>query len=347
MHAMKSLFACLALLWGLASCVSTQPASPWSIPSEFIAPDPGPQEGVVQVLPLAGPLSKPEAEISGMAWYGDVLVLLPQYPHRWNHSLYGLHRSDLEEAIEGASDFKLEPFPIPLAGSAGMGQLEGYEGLEAIAFGDDTVYFLAEANMKTHMQGYLLSGTVKADLSRIELNLENVIVLAPQTRIMNQSYEAMVLSPNGIASFFEANGAEVNLAPEVLLHDVDLNPLATLKMPAIEYRLTDATTVNMSGEFWMFNFHWPGSKRLMPLVDPIAERWGEGPSQSQTDIVERILKFRIAGATVELVDEPPLELQLLNSTVARNWEGIVLWKDEGFLLVTDKFPTTSLAFVAR
>ena len=347
MRSLKLFLTAVVAIWVLASCVASHQSAPWSFPSEFISPEAGPQEGVAQILPLVGPLSQPESEISGMAWYGDILVLLPQYPHRWDHSLYGLHRKDLAKVIAGGVDLNLEPFPIPLIGSAEMRQLEGYEGLEAIAFDGNRVFLVSEANMKTHMQGYLMSGTIQADLSEIKLDLDKVVVLAPQNSIMNQSYEALVLSPSGIASVFEANGAEVNLDPSVLLFDKELNPLTSLKMPNIEYRLTDATTVGKSGEFWMFNFHWPGSKRLMPDGDPIAERWGEGPSQAQTDIVERILKFRIVSTGVELVDEPPLQLQLLNSTVARNWEGIVLWEDNGFLIVTDKFPTTSLAYVAR
>ena len=42
-------------------------------------------EGAVQEIPvteivLTGPLTDRDAEISGMAWYGNILILLPQYP---------------------------------------------------------------------------------------------------------------------------------------------------------------------------------------------------------------------------------------------------------------------------
>ncbi len=347
LYPLRSFLAGVLCLAVLAGCTTADTYSPLTFPNEFIAPELGPRERTVQFLPLVGPLFQPEAEISGMSWHGDVLVLLPQYPHKWDHSLFGLHRADLARAIAGEAGLFLEPFPIPLHGSVGLRQLQGFEGLEAIAFSGDTVYLVSEANMKSQMQGYLVAGTVKSDLTAIELNLEQVSVLLPQTQIMNQSYEALIPMHSGVGSVFEVNGAELNAHPNVLMHGPELLPLEAIAMPHVEYRLTDATEVNASGEFWMFNFHWPGSKRLMPARDPIVDRWGEGPSQAQSDIVERILKFQLTSSGVKLVDEPPLELQLLNSTVARNWEGIALWEDEGFLIVTDQFPTTLLAYVAR
>ena len=55
--------------------------------------------------------------------------------------------------------------------------------------------------------------------------------------------------------------------------------------------------------------------------------------------------MEIRDGRIELVDRPPVELVLLDEVVARNWEGIVRWADEGVLVVTDRFPTTLLAFV--
>ena len=50
-------------------------------------PNPGaPAEAQVRVIPLAAPLDTPRAEISGLAWHGDDLILLPQYPDGWSPS---------------------------------------------------------------------------------------------------------------------------------------------------------------------------------------------------------------------------------------------------------------------
>ena len=40
-------------------------------------------EQAIHVIELSGPISSPKAELSGMAWYGDNLILLPQYPDRF------------------------------------------------------------------------------------------------------------------------------------------------------------------------------------------------------------------------------------------------------------------------
>ena len=45
-----------------------------------------PAEAQVRVIPLAAPLDTPRAEISGLAWHGDDLILLPQYPDGWSPS---------------------------------------------------------------------------------------------------------------------------------------------------------------------------------------------------------------------------------------------------------------------
>jgi hypothetical protein len=56
-----------------------------------------------------------------------------------------------------------------------------------------------------------------------------------------------------------------------------------------------------------------------------------------------LIEFRIDKDDVNLIDQAPIYLELLDED-SRNWEGIVRYGD-GFLLVTDKFPTTILAYV--
>jgi len=47
------------------------------------------------------------------------------------------------------------------------------------------------------------------------------------------------------------------------------------------------------------------------------------------------------------VKQPPIQLKLINDDNSRNWEGIVRFGDEGFIIVTDKFPSTILGFVRK
>ena len=89
---------------------------------------------------------------------------------------------------------------------------------------------------------------------------------------------------------------------------------------------------------------------LLPDSDPLVEQYGEGATHQKANQVERLVEFQIEPDGVRLVDAPPIQLELSPFGLPRNWEGIVRLQDgdlDGFLLVTDKFPSTQVAFVGK
>ena len=60
----------------------------------------------VTEIAISGPASTPEAELSGLAWYGENLILLPQYPNLFDESgdgqLFYLPKAELSLYIGGA-----------------------------------------------------------------------------------------------------------------------------------------------------------------------------------------------------------------------------------------------------
>lgn len=302
-------------------------------------------EQTPQTIPLTGPVAEPEAEISGLDWFGDVLVLLPQYPDRYDHNLFGLPRQALAEALSDPGTAPLEPFPIPLVNGSDLRSLEGYEGLEAIVFSGSRFYLAVEGRSRGRMLGYLIPGQVRGNLDGLELNLADAILLPPQTSLMNKAYETLLMQDSQVVAIHELAGRETNPERHALLFSAELESVGALNVPEVEFRITDATRLDPHGRFWAINFHWPGEKRLPTQTDAIRERWGEGDSHRDVEIVERLLEMTIRDGRIELVDRPPVELVLLDEVVARNWEGIARWSDEGLLVVTDRFPTTLLAFV--
>ena len=76
----------------------------------------GSAETPVIVIPLRGPASRSNAEISGLAWHGEDLILLPQYPARCGNALYTLSQQELLDFLDGTQTAPLEPRPIPLHG---------------------------------------------------------------------------------------------------------------------------------------------------------------------------------------------------------------------------------------
>ncbi|MGD9316494.1 MAG: hypothetical protein PVG56_06655, partial [Anaerolineae bacterium] len=74
----------------------------------------------------------------------------------------------------------------------------------------------------------------------------------------------------------------------------------------------------------------------------------QGPTHAQAETVERLLEFEYSESGIDLVDRPPIQLELMDSFLGglgRNWEGLARLDDRGFLLVTDLFPGTILGFV--
>lgn len=333
-----TLLACLLL--SLFGCTLT-PATPSATPSVAT---------VIEIpalpLPLSGPLSKANAEISGMAWYGDLLVLLPQYPSRFGESLFTLPRSEILAYLEGERDAPLEPTPVPFV-FEGLEQIDGFEGFEALAFEGDSVFLTIEARRSGGMMGYLVKGEVAEGLSEIRVDAGTRVKLPPQAPLDNFSDELLLIVDGSVLTLYETSGVSVNPAPVMRrFSTASLEPEGTLPFPNIEYRLTDATAVDAEGRFWAINYLWPGDvKKLRPGPDLLAETYGEGPTHAASTTVERLVEFRLTEEGVVRTERAPLQLQLLEDD-ARNWEGLVRLPGEGFLLATDKFPETLLAFVA-
>jgi len=62
-------------------------------------------------------------------------------------------------------------------------------------------------------------------------------------------------------------------------------------------------------------------------------------------VAERLVKLNFDGAAISLADTPPIQIKL--DQLSHNWEGLELLDDRGFLLVTDKTPSTLLVFVPK
>jgi hypothetical protein len=322
-------------------------------PRRAVAPtteptDTTPAETPVTVIPLTAPLDSPDAEISGLAWHGDSLILLPQYPNfagqAGDGDLYALPREAIEAFLDGDSDAPLEPTAITLD-APGINELDGFEGYEAIAFDGDTVFMTIETAGAQGPLGYVVRGTMDGDV--ISLDPDTLSEIAPQSASENKTDEALTLIDNEVVTFYEVNGAALNDNPMAQVFSLDdLASQGEMEFPAIEFRVTDATDTDSDGCFWMISYNFPGDADLQTDDDPIVETYGEGATHAQTTLVERLIELCASGGSITFADRAPLYLELLPDALARNWEGIARLGDRGFLLATDKFPETILGFVA-
>lgn len=346
------------LVWLLAAC-GAQPPKPTLTPMETAVPIlptvmpetptavPAPAEYPVTTIPLAGPLANADAEISGLAWYGDTLILLPQYPTFAGKGsfLYALPKSALLDYLDGRSPEPLTPQAISFTAVGLATKIPGFQGYEAIAFVGDKVYLTVEADGRNGPMGYLVQGTIAPDLSQITLNAATLVEILPQTARGNTSDETLLVNDDTLVTLYEVNGAALNEQPAAHLFTLDGAATGTVPIAALEYRVTDATAVDGNGRFWVINYFYPGDTDLRPQTDPLGEQFGLGATHQQHEQVERLVELQLGAEAITLTGAPPIQLQLPDGE-ARNWEGLVCLDTRGFLLATDKFPTTILGFVA-
>lgn len=304
-------------------------------------------------IPLAGPVSSRQAEISGLAWYGDWLVLLPQFPwfnDRQQSFLYVLPKAEIVDFLDGRTAGPLTPRAIPLDAPGVAVIIPGFEGFESVAFAGDQVFVTVEADLGGSMQGWLLRGHIERDLSAIRLDVESRTPIEPQASFLNMSDEAIVLreTPAGveIVTFYEANGRLANPDPIAHRFDADLRPLPSLPIPHVEYRITDATTLDAEGRFWVSNYFWPGEVQILLGGNILSARLRALLSGAAIHPVERLVELQFSAEGIRYTDTPPINLTLGEGD-SRNWEGIARLDDRGFLIATDRFPETILAFVEK
>jgi len=302
-------------------------------------------------IPLPGGLASAAMEYSGLGWYGQNLILLPQYPNGINGNkdgfLYAIGQDSLTAFLEDPSA-KISVSPIPFYDAGLSNHLEGFEGFEAIVFIEDSVFLTIETHGGDPMRSFIVKGMVESTgnvVNSIKLDESSLVELTVQNDNSNASYEALTSDGEYIYAFFEQNGSAQNKQPYSIRLDLELKEKQEMPLDSINYRVTDATLMDKDGSFWMVNYYFPGDTHLAVDEDPISISYGLGESHQNNEPVERLAKFDLTQKGIVLSDEPPIYLKLLENDEARNWEGLAAFGDNGFLLITDKFPGSILAYL--
>lgn len=338
----------LTLLFTIAACsdVNTKPTTVTLVETAGEI-----KEITVLEIPLSENIGSPQMEFSGLGWYGDLLVLLPQYPKGImgykDGMLYGVTKQELI-AWQNEPNTVLDFFEIPFEDDRLSKTLAGFEGFEAILFLDDEVFLTIETHSGDPMKSYLVKGSVEHPSSgkiAIHLDAEKIVELPAQNQTRNASYEAITSDGTSIFTFFEQYGEDQNTDPRVIEFDRDLNELGSYPIVATNFRLTDASSMQLDQSFWMINYFFPGDDHLEVQSDPISIEQGLPGSHAGDPRVERLVKFELRNGIFQLADETPIYLELLENGESRNWEGLVTLDDSGFVIVTDKFPESLLGLV--
>jgi hypothetical protein len=328
-----------------------------------------PKETTVIEIDVKFPGTAESPEMSGLAWYKDYLIILPQFPHLfksgYDGKLFAVPKAQILSYLDDKKNKETNPPAIEpqaidfIIDKELFNQIEDFEGFEAIGFWDNRVFITIEASPPRQMMGYLASGQITTGPNN-EMTITisgKLIKIQPQACISNAAYETLVVTKDIVMVFFEGNGININASPLAYVYNHDLQFIHAIAFPHIEYRITDATSLDTSNRFWCINYFWPAAKdknSYCPAEDPIAKAYGEGETHKKAEIVERLVEFEYIEpknnkyAKIVLVNSPPIQMELLGADKfdARNWEGLVRLDNHGFLLVTDEHPKTMLGFIA-
>ncbi len=287
-------------------------------------------------ITLNGDITSPDQEISGLAWYNDNLILLPQYP---TDKIYSIPKQQIVDFLD-SSLTTIFPKEIKWNSSGLDKQINGFEGYEAIVFNDDTVYVTIEAERYKINSGFITRGIIDNNKNEIIINKKSLKKIKTPVTLRNMTYEAILINDNSVITIYEVNSAKVNELPVYHQFDKKLESDIVKQFPFTEYRITDATEIDNEGKFWVTNYFWPGDYGLLkPDLNYIIT------SKKDIKPVERLLEFQFVDEKIIRTETKPINLELSEFGDSRNWEGIVRLDNKGFLIVTDKFPGTILAFI--
>ncbi len=302
------------------------------------------------LLPLDGPLAHPRAEVSGLTWKDESLIILPQFPDIFGHDdflgFFMLDKAEILSRIDDLNPAALVPVKVYCEAAGLMRIISGFDGLEAMGIMEDRVYMTVEAKDDTVMAGYLVCGHYGMTDNQVVIDMTRLTSIPMGVNIPNIAEESMIISGDKVITFSEANGKNICEKPMAKIFDKTINFLGSIPFPAIEYRVTDATALDSEGRFWIMNYFYPGDReKLEPATDQEVMKFGAPEDWSEGQCVERLLELRLLDDRIVRTETPPINLRLSEDGRCRNWEAIVRFDNDGFLLMTDKYPGTLLAYV--
>jgi hypothetical protein len=147
------------------------------LPARAVEPPPRAQTITPIILEMSGPLTSAQAEVSGMTWKGDTLIVLPQNPTLFGNQgqlgFFVISRSQILAAIEGTADGPILPRPVSCRAPGLSRIVKGFDGLEAMALMGDHCFMTVEAGDDTTMAGYLVCGHYDVVSNEVVMDLHD------------------------------------------------------------------------------------------------------------------------------------------------------------------------------
>lgn len=342
------------------------------------APAAGPVDPVVPI-PVAWPEAKAgELEISALDRVGDAWVLaVPQNEDPARARLLLLDAAKLAAAANGRRLRVVPtelptPFEAPTHVKVGETQnLLTWDGFEAVRVGELkdgkwSLRLVSEWKTRdpswgagTRVVACVHEGWIAADGTSAGISGTPILGSCAGLEGRVERNGELVALPNAGVEAMVEDGSGYLLLPELFAaaggasarrFGTEGRPVG---LPALPWRVTDATRPDEQGRFWVVNYLYPRNAQwcgLYPVApDPLGIALGAvdscqaplpPPQERLVELRREVTGLNLTGRTVTLVPE-------VGST-GRNWEGITRFDTDagpGVLVVTDQFPDTRLGWV--
>ena len=165
----------------------------------------------IREILLAGEITNPDNEISGMDWYKEQLYLLPE--NATDH-LFIIPKRQIKEYLLSNNPKAIIPKKVKLISPDYQSLIKGFDGFEAIAFTDNNVILSLEVKTKNNnMTGYIAWGTCNPSTNELYFEKQSLKEVITPVQIKNMAFESIVIYENNAILLYEANG--VNLQKNV------------------------------------------------------------------------------------------------------------------------------------
>tara|TARA_S200000501_G_scaffold8750_1_gene7801 strand:+ start:8881 stop:9840 length:960 start_codon:yes stop_codon:yes gene_type:complete len=296
----------------------------------------------IREIKLFGHITNEEEEISGMDWYQDKLILLPE---NLGGYVYSIPKRKIWEYLTIEKPNPINPDKMIFKTVDYSKIIPGFEGFESIVFHNEIVALTIEAKKDNLMAGYFIWGNINLETNKINIPEKNIIELPIPVQIDNFTFESLLIQNDEAIVIFEANGR--NLRSNAWQYSISINDQKIKKIshPNIEYRINDVTKLDENNTYWGINYLWEGDlERLKPAEDFLLPDYQTKGIETDIRSIERLTEFKINNSSIELTERAPIQIAI-NSKLSRNWEGVVRLDRQGFLIATDKYPRMILGFV--
>lgn len=289
-------------------------------------------------IPICCGLDSPAYEYSGLAKWKGKILLIPQYPDKWENSIFAADSIDIDKAIAQKAKNGIPYTRIKFTNLDAIRQeLKGtYQGFEGAVVLGNTIFFTLEFSEQTC---YLLKGYIYTEKGQAGIVLQPPYAIAkPRNAYVNAGYESIgYAGGKDVAVFFEKNSDPKQASVWLVDTSFQQQPKPVLFTKPMYFRLTDVFAAG-NNRFIGINHYFNDYRRKQKEFNyyvgvenmDAATRQMNGVSPADSNYTA-IVELSLSGGHMSW------RTRRLIGYGDENWEGLVPFK-KGFLMVVDEYP---------